>query len=157
MRCACVFVHGIGANVLEAVHSWNGGRGGMAMDVVGGPNRLIGCYLDWSTLRATDAQVYTVCVDQIICNSFVYLHKEFFTGSVHVCTCLSHRAWSSRTHFFSIRTPYWWRRERRGRKMRSMYAFSTIPTASTQALSTTRKSQSNSMATSGRIVWLMWW
>lgn len=52
-----ITVDGIGANVLEAVHSWNGGRGGMAMDVIGGPNRLIGCYLDWSTLRATDAQV----------------------------------------------------------------------------------------------------
>eukprot|EP01052_Picozoa_sp_SAG31_P013465 SAG31_NODE_810_length_11919_cov_4.480924_3_plen_149_part_00 len=43
-----------GANVLEAVHSWNGGGGGTAIEVVGGPNRLIGCYLDWSTLHAVD-------------------------------------------------------------------------------------------------------
>jgi len=54
-----VVVNG-GANVLEAVHSWNGGRGGVAVEVVGGPNRFIGCYMDWSVLHATDPQSLVV-------------------------------------------------------------------------------------------------
>jgi hypothetical protein len=55
-----VQIHG-GANVLEGVHTWNGGGTGIQILKGSSQNRLIGCYLDYNSLDAyTPIQRLTV-------------------------------------------------------------------------------------------------
>ena len=50
-----------GANVLDGVHTWNGGGTGIEIIKGSSQNRLIGCYLDWNSLDLyTPIQTLTV-------------------------------------------------------------------------------------------------
>ena len=46
------------ANVLQAVHTWNGG--GIGMKVAAHQTRLLGCYLDYNFLQVVDPSGLTV-------------------------------------------------------------------------------------------------
>lgn len=69
------------ANVLQAVHTWNGG--GIGMKVTAHQTRLLGCYLDYNFLQVVDPSGLTVTE-----SFFLETHANFTSSKVReLCSC----------------------------------------------------------------------